>query len=660
MSNNKSIWRFCLTTILCFLYFVFAANTSFAKILITYGTSASVVEINAAHDLANDIKKVFPKESIQILNEAKSFNLIPTDYHIILGNAKSSNLIKDFLQREHSADLKPETFILKSFLNNKNELYIAGADDRGTYYGVYQFSEKILKIDPLAYWTGKEAPKQKNFTLSKLDYSESAPAFPLRGYFDNDNDMLANWKGKKLIVELDTWKEMINSLARLRYNYIDIHDLLGRSEFYQWDYYKAMTNYHTDLKLVNEVIDYAHSKGMLVQIPMYLGWEFHHMDEDKVCLSKNMDYWMDMYQYYLTKTPLGKGDLFLQRPRHPYFDIAYNCEEEKKADIKTGPLMTEMFNKLYAMIKQHNPKAQLFCDLWREGRPMWQSGEFQPNKNIQMLWADYGVADFRDWPKDLQGYNFGIYIHAGVWQNQVTQNPYPALIKSASLEAVKRKMDHNYLVNGQSFKPFILNLAACAKVAWNPQTFDADEFYKDWTTTYFGKTASAKAIKSLKTTHLANQPVGGFREIMGKTVTILDQLKANKQILQATDSIKKAFILARDATKLATDAYKQVATKEKNVFDDQVLFPAKIYELNIALLMQTVLFNNSTISGNPVEIRKSGKQLQKSLLRLRKTLNKGSRWKKWRDWYNCSHFRVYTPPPLPTEVDDIIAKYNRN
>lgn len=289
---------------------------------------------------------------------------------------------------------------------------------------------------------------------------------------------------------------------------------------------------------------------------------------------------------------------------------------------------------------------------------MWQSGEFKPNKNIQMLWADYGVADFREWPSDLQNYNFGIYIHAGVWQNQVTQNPYPDLIKSASLEAVRRKMNHNYLVNGQSFKPFILNLAACGKAAWNPQTFESDQFYKNWTTNYFGESASTLTIKSLKTTHLSNFPIGGFKQVMAKTVEILNQLKANKAIFQKTDSIKKAFILANEATELAYQAVKKVGESEKDVFDDQIRFPAKIYKLNTDLLMKMAIFNNLTIAGNQHEIKKSGKLLKKSLATLRNTLNKGSRWKKWDGWYKPENFRVYTPPPNSAEVDEVIAKYN--
>ena len=107
---------------------------------------------------------------------------------------------------------------------------------------------------------------------------------------------------------------------------------------------QKMTDYKTDLELVEKIIDYAHSKAIMIQVPMYLGWEFYHITDKEVCLSENYDRWMEVYDYYLKNSPLGKADLFLQRPRHPFWDIGYNCNAEKRKGIKTGPLMTKMFN----------------------------------------------------------------------------------------------------------------------------------------------------------------------------------------------------------------------------------------------------------------------------------------------------------------------------
>jgi hypothetical protein len=640
-----------------------------AQTLILYGDKSTDVELNAANDLKADILKVYPNESVNIQNAEKS---VKGNYDkiIILGTRQSNRLITKLYTESQSRLLKtklePETFVHQTLPssegNSSKTLYIIGADDRGTYYGVYEFSNNILGIDALEYWTDKKPKAQKKFEIPEMAFREKAPKFPMRGYFDNDDDMLANWKDKKLFVEIDTWKEMINSLSRLRYNYIDPHDLLGRPEFWKWDYYTNMTEYHTDLDLVNQVIDYAHSKGMMVQIPMYLGWEFHHIDFDKICLTEHYDHWMEVYEYYLTKTPFAKGDIFLARPRHPIYDYAYYCEEEEKAGIKTGPLMNKMFQGLSDLIQKYRPGATFVCDLWREGRPMWKDGDFSPDKNIQMLWADYYGGDFREWPEDHKGYDFGIYIHAGIWLNHVIQDPLVHQISAAVKEAVSRDMTHNIFVNGQDFKHFILNLEVCSRLAWDPENFDPDEFYKEWTSRYFGKQASPLIINSLKLLNEAHTALAGYKDITTASVNTLNNIEKG-EFVSSNDfrSTLKGIGLAKASLETAITAASLVPEEAQLVYEDQIVFPATIYYDNIVLLETVTLYCEFLQSG--IEDAKTydiyANNMRNALIKMRNTLDEGSKWKKWEGWTKCENFRVYTPPPSIEFVDKVIMMYRR-
>jgi len=650
---------------------IITATALNAQTFILYGDKASDVELNAANDLKVDILKVYPNESVNIQNAKKS---VKGNYDkiIVLGTRKSSILIENYYtacqNRILETKLEPETFILKTNSTSKDNsskmLYIIGADDMGTYYGVYEFSAKILGIDALEYWTGKQPDAPDEFEIPEMSFREKPPVFPLRGYFDNDNDMLANWKGRKLIVEFDIWKEMINSLARLRYNYIDPFDLLGRPEYYKGDYYyyNEMTEYHTDLALVDSVIDHIHSKGMKVQIPMYLGWEFHHIDFDKLCLSKHHDHWMEVYEYYLTKTPFAKGDIYLSRPRHPIYDYGYYCEEEEKAGIKTGPLMTKMFKGLQELINKYRPGATLVCDLWREGRPMWKSGEFAPDKDILMLWADYYGGDFREWPEDKKGYDFGIYVHAGIWLNHVMQDPLVHQISSAVNEAVDRGMTNNIFVNGQDFKHFILNLEVCSRLAWDPKGFDPDEFYKEWTSRYFGEKASPLIIKSLKLLNEAHTALAGYKDITTASVITLKSIKKG-EFVSSCDILRtlKAIGLAKASLETAITAASLVPEESQLVYDDQIVFPATIYYDNFVLLETVTQYCEFLQSG--INDRKTydnyANSMRDALIKMRNTLDEGSKWKKWDGWTKCENFRVYTPPPKIEQVDEIIAKYRK-
>lgn len=561
----------------------------------------------------------------------------------------------------------PEGFFVKSFsMGGAAALVISAQDQRGVLYGVYEYSRRVLGVDPYEYWTGKMPPHQDTFEIPDTNIEAAPPVFPLRGYFDNDNDMIANWKGEKLIIEFDTWKEMIDSLARLRYNYVDLHDTLGRAEFWNWSYYTSKFDYHADVELIDRIIDYVHSKGMLVQIPMYLGWEFYHMPIEKICLSKYHDDWMATYEHYLTKTPLGKADMFLQRPRDPWWDRAYVCPGEIKEGIPPGPLMTRMFNGLNALVKEHTDNGFVVCDLWSEGREMWRKNNFAPDKDIQMLWADGGYANYSEWPRDFKGHDFGIYVHAGYYLNHVMQDPYPARIKEATLEAVGRGMTANYFVNGQDFKHFILNMEATALAAWDPEAFDPEAFYLEWTGRYFGSDAAPTVVESLKQLHLASDGNRGFTKILDNTDWLINKLRVIGMEKIDMAPIDESLEHARKSLALAGQAAALVPPESELVYDDQILFPAKIYLENLKLYKATAetmnaFFDRHDDSLSKEQVLDAKKRLNMwkrrvppQLEKLRAMLDEGSKWKKWDGWTACENFRKITPPPDPALVERII------
>lgn len=634
-----------------------------AKILVVYGEKANSVELNASKDLKHDIESV-SKEKVDLKPYSEVLNVKEYRQVIYVGTLASNGYLGEYLKNTSgeifNGELTPETYILKS-IDQKSHL-ILGADIRGTFYGVYEFSKKVLDVDPNAYWIGYTNEIHKKISIPVLSYRAKVPVFPYRGYFDNDNDLLANFKGRKLIVELDLWKEMINTLMRHGYNYIDIHDLLGRPEYYLRDYYIQMTEFHSDLELVNEVIDYAHSKGMMVQVPMYLGWEFKHLEMDEVCLSKFHDKWMEIYEYYLAETPLGKADLFLQRPRHPIYDWPYKCEEETNVGIKTGDLMNKMFEGLYRLIQEYKPGALLFCDLWSEGRPLWESGEFSPRKEIQMLWADHGYANFNDFPADFKGYDFGVYIHAGVWKNNVTQTPYPGLIKDGVMDAIKNNATSNILVNGQTFKDFLLNISASAACAWNPESFDPEQFYTSWTSRYFGKEVSVKTVEILKLTYEANFPIGGFRNTMKATDNLLKKMEKRNFQPESLDEVRESIKASEKALKIVYEILPDIESGKKMSFVDQVSYPAEIFHLNLKLLKSTIVLNNSlrNQANNPALVKQKSEEMRNSLIVLREKLSQGSGWEKWENFYNPENFRIHTPPPTIERVDRLINQLNKS
>ena len=639
--------------------------------VIVYGEAASAPERHAAAELARDLARTRGVKT-RVLSDADWDSRRNDEALFLVGTPDTFGRIREQARklRVSAADPGPEAFVLHA-APDRAEVVIAGCDARGTLYGVYEYSRRVLGVDPMEFWTGKEPPKQDGIAVAPLDYRERPPAFPLRGYFDNDSDMLANWQGKKLIVEFETWKEMIDSLARLRYNFIDLFDTLGRTEFWVWPYYRErFPGYRTDLDLVNRIIDYAHEKGMMVQVQTYLGYQFSHLDYNDKCLLRHHDDWMAGYRDLIENTPIGRADLFLHSPRDPWWDRPYRCGYEAALGIDAGALHTRVINELQGLIAAHNPKALLLCSLWSDGKKHWDGSSFKPDRSIPMVWSDDGYGRYPSWPPDFKGHEFGIYIHAGYWRNHVIQDPYPDRIAASLREAQSRGLSRYVNVNGQDFKHFILNLEAAGRAAWDPDAFDPNAFYDEWTGRYFGP-AGPTARRSLEALHQAHDLVsGGFAHLTMVTKIVLKTAGFGVPYIDRMTAAQAeaGLVAARRSLELATAAREQVPAEARLVFDDQIYFPAKIFlanlELNAAVLGlaegRQVLMNPLVSLGKKFAAWRARpgqkKQATESLDRLLKLLEAGSGWDKWDGWTKVENFRKYEPPPTREELAAALKK----
>jgi hypothetical protein len=223
-------------------------------------------------------------------------------------------------------------------------------------------------------------------------------------------------------------------------------------------------------------------------------------------------------------------------------------------------------------------------------------------------------------------------------------------------------MTHNIFVNGQDFKHFILNLEVCSRLAWDPENFDPDEFYKEWTSRYFGKQASPLIINSLKLLNEAHTALAGYKDITTASVNTLNNIEKG-EFVSSNDfrSTLKGIGLAKASLETAITAASLVPEEAQLVYEDQIVFPATIYYDNIVLLETVTLYCQFLQSG--IEDAKTydiyANNMRNALIKMRNTLDEGSKWKKWEGWTKCENFRVYTPPPSIEFVDEVIMKYRR-
>jgi len=72
-------------------------------------------------------------------------------------------------------------------------LVIAGADPRGTIFGIYDVSEQI-GVSPWYFWTDVPTKKHKDIYVLSKGKVQQSPSVKYRGFFLNDEQPgLTNW-----------------------------------------------------------------------------------------------------------------------------------------------------------------------------------------------------------------------------------------------------------------------------------------------------------------------------------------------------------------------------------------------------------------------------------------------------------------------------------
>ncbi|WP_155601162.1 glycosyl hydrolase 115 family protein, partial [Zobellia amurskyensis] len=558
----------------------------------------------------------------------------------------------------------------------KEIIVIAGSDVQGLQYAIYDYSKEILDIDPLQYWTGKEIiPKTSIDLFDFTNRTIAPPIVPLLCYFENDVDELANYRGDLLEYDWESYTEMINSLVRLRYNAIQIFDMLGRPEFFIRPEYKELTDYKVNVAYVEKMIDYAQKKGMKVAIDFALGYQIHPMSADKAtCWKDYKEDWITAWRYYLEKTPLRKTDIFILRPRHQVWDWEYesSCGEEKIA------VFNEVYKAFGDLVDENKPNADKVLVCYSDGMEMWNDG-FRPPKDWIVAWSDHGFGDFEHLPNTTDGYSFGTYMHAGYWLNHTVHNPYPEKV-----ETVMKDMFHTYdadkfcLVNGQNFRPFLLNLEAYSEVCNNPDNFEASSFYQEWTKRYFNDSSSQHAIASMKSLHEAQKERIGYVQHLWEIREAISYLSDSpiqrpgkspvphdyKRVENDLEHVKVVEELIDLSAQEASKGLK-AATENKVFYHDYIYLPTVLYQDLIrferTLHQMSVLkkqYEDAPTTTLLSEIKALLPKAKLQLEQIYQNRKSGDKAIKWDNWYNPEIRRPNNGFPTFEMLEKITSNLN--
>ncbi len=104
------------------------------------------------------------------------------------------------------------------------DIFITGADELGLIYGIYTFSEQILGVDPWYYWNEFPPLRHREIEIaSDLCLSHGSPTFKYRGFFVNNEEMIAGSFPDPLrenAMSLEKFERICELILRLKGNFI--------------------------------------------------------------------------------------------------------------------------------------------------------------------------------------------------------------------------------------------------------------------------------------------------------------------------------------------------------------------------------------------------------------------------------------------------------
>lgn len=602
------------------------------------GKNATDIEKNAAQDLAKDLTKATGFLATVLVEDDNLQN-----NSILVGSPETSKMVNQLYKLNQlglnkiKGNSEGGSIDIISTEDDNKIIVLAGIDSMGTQYTVYDFCAVELKVDPGTFWTGIQNPIISDFNLSETkERILHCPLVPIRCYFDNDNDELANMTKPYLEIDISYWKEIINTLVRLKYNAIDLHDHLGRVEYTtRAPYLKLRPGYTVNVELLDQIIDYAKSKGMKIQVSFYLGWHFKTIsDQAAHDWTGHKEEWLETWRYYLKETPIGRSDIFLNRPRDQKLDHPFRSDTgERPSDV-----FNEAFPLMKDLIKEHNENAIIIVDLYTEGLDVFRDG-FRPKpvEDYILSWPDNGFGEFSRAPEDLSPYKSGIYMHAGFWYNHVVSDPYPSLLEKSMKEALLDKGMSNYcLVNGQTFRHFLLNLEITSLICWDPENFNSEDFLKSWLARYFPNNYIKNVEKILNLLHEGQKNGQGYVQILSyisewQSIGTATRKCDGKWLQRLTDVTSRIEILEEALNEI--NIIRDKITDINHFFHDHIELPVKLL-LEINQILQSLLMIPESENCKEASELTNNKVLAHTALR-----ESGDRNTQWHGWYSPTKAR---------------------
>ncbi len=372
---------------------------------------------------------------------------------------------------------------------SSSRIYLDGKDMRGAIYAIYTFDEQFLGVPPLWFWCSwVPVHKDRIAVPKKCDLFFKSPQVRYRAWLPNDTDLYGPWTRQS-----EENAEIVHeTMLRLKLNTYENGGI-------------SLDNDISGGMKMNAKYGIITTSHHMVMLNMSFGaWERYWtqtrgMKKAPELLLSNIDYLREFWEYGVRTVVQsgveniwnialrGSGD----QPMWILFKDAPKTEEER------GQVITRLLQEQVDIVKKYtgedNPVVRM--TFYDEMADLVGSGKVTPPSHSNMIWTFCsGRRDHYPYD-DIQNFNPASPVHLGYYMNLQFTSTGSHLAPGEG----PWKMEFNYrYVNGKSplylsvlnsgnFREFLYTMSANAKMLWDYDAYDTDEWNLGYARQYFGE-----------------------------------------------------------------------------------------------------------------------------------------------------------------------------
>lgn len=393
--------------------------------------------------------------------------------NIVIGTLGHSGIGRHLTKAERrDLEGKREKYLLKI---SRGRIIIAGSDKRGTIYGIYRLSKEI-GVSPWYWWADVPVPHKDTIALAEGSFTEGEPAVRYRGIFLNDEaPALTGWvKERYGGYNHEFYVRVFELLLRLKGNFM--WPAMWDAAFYDDD---PLNSYYADAMGI--IMGTSHHEPCARAQK-----EWHRYGSGPWDYSANgralRDFWSigikraRNTEDIVTIGMRGDGDMPMTEGEN--ISLLERIVEDQRGIIsrETG--------------KPASETPQVWA-LYKEVQAYYEKGMRVPD-DVTLMLCDDNWGNVRILPDTLaapRSGGYGIYYHfdyVGGPRNYKWLNYNdPERIKQQMDLCWKYGVKQMWIVNVGDLKPMEYPIQLFLDMAWDPESFSADECLSDFVSTQF-------------------------------------------------------------------------------------------------------------------------------------------------------------------------------